>query len=373
MYEAQNIAFLDIVVSENTGWFFNIGYNAILRIELDSGKILLESMLPEYYWGMMEAFVGIEYYDGKLFLAPRSDCRICIYSIQDKTFSFIELDIEKYGEEYNFNLFNTVKLINGKIYFFPGRFHSIVKLNPNDLSIEYVSYGYEKIADTWEDNKNKILIFNRIHIQQDKCIMPCWRSNIIVEFDLESETSSIYSFDESAALADSVYVNGNYICTFKNSDKVLMIDKGTGKRELLCSVCSKKGTIISKKKDTLILTPIYGTKIETYELNTKRINTIYQYPNEAEKRQEWLTYKNSSLCNKLIDERYLLFYSCKDGKIVLLTIGEDNYREIKIQLSEVVEKSIENQIGAKFVEEIHTENESFGLNNFVSDLLTIGR
>lgn len=373
MYEAQNIAFHDIAVSGNIGFFFNIGYNAILRIDLQNGYISLESMLPEYYWGMTEAFAGIEYYDGKLFLAPRNDCRLCIYSMQHKTFSFIELDIEKYGEEHNYNLFNTVKLINSKVYFFPGRFHSIVKLDPRDLSIEYVSCGYEKIRDGWSSDKSEILIFNRIHIGRGICLMPCWRTNVIVEFDFESETSNIYSFDENAALADAVYVNGSYICTFKDSDKVLMIDKGTGKRELLCSVCSKEGTIISEKDGTLIFTPIFGSKIETYELDSKKNNTIFQYSEEMKKKQEWLTYKNSYLCNKLIDNQYLLSYSCKDEKIVLIRFGEDNHRELKLQLSEEVKKTIEDQIRADFVKELHMENESFGLKDFVSDMIAMRR
>lgn len=368
MYEAQNIAFHDIAIAENSGWFFNIGYNAILKIDFKTGVISLEAMLPEYFWGMKEAFAGIEYYDGKLYLAPRNDFRLCIYSIQEKIFSFIEVDTEQYGEEHNYNLFNTVKAINNMIYYFPGRFHSIIKLNPSDLSLEYISYGYESIEETWEQDKSSLLVFNKIHFQQGKCLMPCWRSNIIVEFDIKNETSTVYRIEDDKCLADAVFYNENYICTFKDSDKVLKIDKHNGSKTEVATSSASDGTLILYKDGTIVLIPIFGQKINSYILSKKKNTVIYTYPDETEDNQEWLSYKNTSLCGKLIDNGIIISYSCKTGKIVLFDIVEEDYKEIDIKLSEEFKKTIKSQIGAKFAENLFVENEAYDLGKFVADL-----
>jgi hypothetical protein len=369
MRKAGNIAFHDIAIDKNRGWFFNIGYNAILRVDIESGNTELEAIFPDHNDNIEEAFAGIEYYDDKLYLAPRNDFRLCVYCLEEKTFRFLDLDTEAYGEEFNYNLFNTVKVIGEYIYFFPGRFHAIVKLDPKNLTLEYIDFGYVELSKLWSGKKDNLVIFNRIHIYDNKCVMPCWRTNTIVEFDLETKVYWHNQLNVNGELADAEYENGHYICSFKNENYILEYNLLEKKANILFYSESNKGNFILSFESKIFVIPIFGDYIEVFDRIEGKKSVVYQYSIEKNCIQEWMKYKNSGLCNKLISGDKLMISSIRTGDIVTIDLHTNIAKNDKIRLGAESEVIIKDVLRHIFSKQMLIENSTYGLNEFLNQLI----
>ncbi|MGN0429847.1 MAG: hypothetical protein ACI4E2_07290 [Acetatifactor sp.] len=367
MFNARNIAFLDIVVHGKYGWFFNVDYNAIFKINLVDNSVELEAMLPDRFFGEKEAYAGIEYYNGKLYLAPRSDRRLCVYCLNEKTFSFFNLELEKYGEENNYNLFSAVKAIGGNIYFFPGRFRTIVKMNPVEFSIEYIDYGYNEISRFWDSEKGNLLIFNRVHFYGNRCVMPCWRTNCIVEFDCAENKFRHNQIECAGELADAILDGGQYVCSFKDKNYVVRFNPDENKVVELFSTESKKGNFLFSHGKNIYVIPLYGRYIEMFIQDTQEKSIVFEYPAKIDDKQTWLKYQNCSLCNKLFEDK-LIMYSNRLGEIVTIYLDANSYKTNVISLNQEDETKILNEIKNMYLNQNVFESESYGLNDFLDNM-----
>lgn len=361
MYIAEHIAFRDIAIRDNTGWFFNLGYNAIMSVNLLSGEVNMEAFVPEDFIGRLEYFASIEIYNEKLYLAPRNDKRICIYSIETKSFEFVDLDLENYCDEHTYNLFNTVKEIDDKIYFFPGRFHAIVKLDPKDNSLEYISDWYTEIAKTWETDVSNIFIFHKIHIDNKKCTMACWRSNAILEIDLSDGNWKLRQIKGNLVLSDVIKQENSYIYATKKPTSLFTI-----KGNYLLGNIADGGFFIFEGKDNYCVITIFGNSIsfiDKISLEEKK-KIIFEY--ETEKEKNWISYKDSTLCNRLMTDGRLLSYITKNNEIQIINIDTFDIDRKKLYLNSNSKYEVQKYFNHLLAKEILYENENLNVSRFIS-------
>ncbi len=363
MYNAEHIAFRDIAIRDNTGWFFNVGYNAIMSVNLLSGEVSLEAFAPDDSVGGFEYFASIEIYDEKLYLAPRSDKRICIYSIKTKTFEFVDLDLENYCDcdEHTYNLFNTVKEIDGNIYFFPGRFHALVKLDPKDNGLEYISDWYSEIEKTWEPEVSNIFIFNKVHIDNKKCTMACWRTNSILEIDLPDGNWQLRQTKGDLVLSDVVKKENSYIYATKNPTSLL-----TTEGEYLLDDNAEGGYFIFEGKNNYCVIPIFGNSFSFIDKKTLEEIKKVIFENETEEEQSWINYKNLALCNRLMPDGRLLSYITRNNEIQITNIETFDIDRKKLFLNGNSKYKAQKYFDHLLMKEILYENANLNVSRFIS-------
>lgn len=361
MYNAEHIAFRDIAIRDNTGWFFNVGYNAIMSVNLLSGEVNLEAFASDDSIGGFESFASIEIYDEKLYLAPRNDKRICIYSIKTKTFEFVNLDLESYCDEYTYNLFNTVKEIDDKIYFFPGRFHAIVKLDPKDNSLEYISDWYSEIKKTFEPETSNLFIFHKIHIDNKKCTMACWRSNSILEIELTDGNWKLSQIKGDLVLSDIVEKGNSYIYATKKPTALF-----TTEGECLLNDNVEGGYFIFAGKDNFCLIPIFGNSFSFMDKkNLKEIKKVF-LENETEEEQSWIKIKELALCNRLMTDGRLLSFITQNNEILITNIDTFDIDRKKLVLNDKSRLEAKKYFNQLMMKEIMYENENINVSWFAS-------
>ena len=368
MYEVKNIAFKNIAINEKKGWFFNIGYNAIFQIDLVTGQLKLEAFVPEESLGVRELFGAVAYFNEKLYLAPWKDERICIYDLGKHKFDFVDLDLERYGEMNNFNLFYQAEVIDNNIYFFPGRFHAIVKLNPVDNSLEYINSWYEELSAIWNEDKSNKVIFNKIRVENAGwCTMACCRSNVILRINMLGGEFSIIESGIDGEFSDAVKFEEKYIGSFKNSGLLYEISN-KGAVEIPLELESVSGHYIHKDDSNICLIPYFEKKFDIYDLNTYKKKLSYEFPDVISDSQKWVPYSNTSLCNRKIDAHRIISYSNYSGEILIIDMSECSVSSIVPTMDAETEKIIKEHLYGLFRKTLFLERLDYGLKDFFETL-----
>lgn len=376
MFGIENIAFHDITVNENKAWFYNIGYDAIFELDLDTGALQLEYFLPEFTQEQ-ERFAYLAYYNNKLYLAPRRDTRICIYNFEDKSYTYIELDLDKYGYSNgdNINLFSKVYVFKDSIYFFPGRFHSIVKLNPEDNSLSYLDAWYDNIKKYILPDKEKFVIFNNIHINKNGCcILASWTSNFILEYDLENNNYSIKKTNLKDAFSDSLKLENTFYCMLKNSGNIYKLSENRQSMIL----CSTENDVIYSMYDfekKICIVPRIGKNLLIFDLDSERFKVIKKFENDILKNN-WNCYTNRILCAKKLDNNTLFLFENYTKEILIINVDTQEIRSLKMTIDEASMENIKkyknimiaNNVDKLFETNVFNENKYYKADDFIKSI-----
>lgn len=368
MYDVDNIAFHDIAVHGSQGWFCNIGYNALFQIDLRTGKTRLLEFFSDDYSGCKEIYAPIVYYNEKLYIAPRNGKHLCIYDIINKKFTLLDIDIEKYGDNQNFNLFNRVEVINDKIYFFPGRFHAIIELNPNSNKISYIDNWYDEISkDFCYDNINQMIIHNIHYDAEGNCLLPCWRNTKIIKINvctLKYEIIAVKCEDE-ASLSDAVEIGEEIFFSLKNNKGIYTMDNKISVYANASSCKYSGGLFLDIYKDWLLMIPLFGDAIVRHNLKSNENEILYKFPDKRCSKCEWVPYKNNTFCHKKITDDKMIVFSSLDGKIILIRLKTGSAEALKIQLDLNSKMKIEEHFNELITKEGIFESALFGVENFL--------
>ena len=369
MYEAKNIAFHDITVHEGKGWFYNIGYNAIFQIDLETGELKPEAFLPENELEPRELFAGIVYFDDKLYLAPLKSKRLCIYDLRKKEFSFIDLDNERYGPKGKW-LFFRGAAIDNNIYFFPRRFHAIVKLNPADNSLKYIDCWYRELTTKRGEDREQFATFFNVSVENDGwCVLACQKSNMILRLNVLSEEFSIIESGFDGELFDAVGAAGKYIGAFADNPSLYKIsDHSTRKIPLEPGNDRDKNIFLDGSNICTISK--FGNQICIYDLNTHEKKMLYEFSDVAKDSQKWLSYvKPTTLCNVKIDEHRIVSYSTRSGEILIIDMEKCSVTSMVPVMDDETEKAIDKYLLKLFGESaLLLEQPHYGLKDFLGTL-----
>ena len=321
--EWNRIAFHDIAVEGSDGWFCNIGYNALFHINIETGMTTLVSFLPYENNEKKELYAPIIYYKEKLYIAPRNGSYVIQYDLKEDIFIKKNLDVPKYGEEENNHLFNGTAIIDDKIYFFPGRFHAIIRICVEDFSISYSDDWYEELVPFFYVHEKGKFIFHQVHYNAcGKVLMPCWRSSKAVDMDLLSGTFNLFDcgdMSNGVALSDMVEIEDEYwfsrkdgsgIWCVKSDNKILHVTA----EQLGISYAG--GCFLKVYKKWLYIIPFCGGAVVRYNTESNYCEIVHEFPKQMDISQKWLLYKNNACCAKIISEKMLLIYQNYNRKII---------------------------------------------------------
>lgn len=369
-YDREHIAFLDIAIFENTAWFCNIGYNALFQLDLSTGIVKLLDFFPNDRYLYKEIYSPIAYLENKLYIAPKKGKELLIYDLQNSCFTSIELDLEKYGEEKNYNLFNHIDIIQGKVYLFPGRFHAIVEFDPSSQIISYIDDGwYEELSKRFRTEESCKMIFHDIHIdEKGDCFLPCWKSRDILKINVCTRKYEILTRlpEVDNSLSDAVELNGKILFSYKDEGGIWSNHNQNILTMKKLQFTYTGGLFFNTYKEWLYVIPLFGEAIIRYNFITRKCEEIYKFPEKKTAKNRWIPYKSNTLCRKKIAVNQLAIYSSFDGRLILADMDMGQTQIVELKLNEQDEKTIEQYFYSLVPRYIVRERVQFNLKDFIS-------
>lgn len=374
MNHFDRIAFLDMAIYENTAWFCNLAYNALFQMDLITGRIELLNFFPGDSFTAQELYSPIAYWDNKLYIAPINAGCLQIYELREGAFTSIELDLEQYGDEFNGYLFRNAAVIQGNLYFFPGKFHAIVELEPCSLKVSYIDNWYQDLCDGFlEEEKNRI-IFSNVHTDAaGNCILPCWRSQEILKINVCSGKYEILrkKLQSDAALADAIEIGDDVLASHKNGKEIfsffgeasIVIDDNA----ITDKYADTKAPFFIRYGEWLYIIPaLSGEAILRYHLVTGATECVYLFPMERSEKSRWIPYKGNILMQKRISEDRLAVYSVRDGKLLLIKMGTAEVWAIEPKLEDRDVEKVRKHFCHFLSDEPRMESGEFRLDEFLT-------
>lgn len=358
------LAFYDLAIHNGEGWFCNIYYNALFHLDLRTGDIRLEAILPVKDKNEYDAYSALAYYDGNLVIAPKNAEKILIYRIREKKIKEIEISLPDVLIDKQFNLFNFVKIYNGKAYLFPGRYSAIIKICLNTYKVEYINKWYVDLLKLTEKLDNNRIIFTDIMLNDNGiCEMICWQADLIIRFDLNTEAYEFQIINNDGKGLSGFFSEKN-ILWYSNKDKSQIIRRENGKEKIID--LSGKGDVkfeggfrILNGEEKIYAFPMYGDSVIQIDKNQEEFKIIKKLPMQPkEELRDMVVLKKSSLllCKKIC-RKYAVFFSHYDGEILFFDLVNGIFYKINAILSNTDDRNIIKKFIAKkfWIDNMHFE------------------
>ena len=321
----RHVSFFDIAVSDNDGWFCDIYLNAIFHIDLKTHEIRLEKIIPVKDSRLNNQYANIVYYSEKLYISPRTARDILIYDIHSKELDRIQLDTKLIGADAN-NLFSSSFLYKNYVYFIPGRYPAIVRLNTENMQMEYITGWYKEIKP-YLDGSNRVIFNKGYQIEDNKLYLPFWQGNVIYRMDLDSLTGKVIRLNCSGiqcaavnADKEDMFITTNDKCRIirYNNDRYHIYDN------MPDEFSAGSGFSLSiPYLNYLIMFPIFGNMILKFDKRTgdikKYMGIITDYADCVKKQFP----QNVYLCMKKISMTKVLLYCVHSGNIEIIDLEHD--------------------------------------------------
>ena len=153
--DLKRAGFMNAVKNGGDIWFCNVYNSTLVRFNVETGEIHIETFLPARSLTGKIQYGAIAVYKNLLVIAPRNAESIQVYDINLKELKEISLSISADGERIN-NLFVSVQICNGVAYFFPGKYPGIVTLDLNSFEVKCYSDWIDTVYNLMPDQKSVI-------------------------------------------------------------------------------------------------------------------------------------------------------------------------------------------------------------------------
>lgn len=206
-------------------WCVAGSFNALLKINMNTGKIYYMAEIPDEEIHKQRLYSDIQQYKNKLFFVPMAAKDIAVYNMQNGEFVKIKLKQPKkiglYKEDYKFS---KCIIYNSNAYLFNVSYPAIIKVNLDNYTIDYIDewMNYFKLSE-----KNKEKVYFRNICREGNCIyLASCCSNIIIEFDLESEKIFVHKVGkENEFFSDIAFCDNKIYLSLLSENKVIILDK----------------------------------------------------------------------------------------------------------------------------------------------------
>lgn len=313
------IAAYGFVLDKGRAWFYNYTYGAIFEIELKSGDIDLVWMANDSTFWYMNQYGGGVLYDNRIVFAPRNTNKIMVLDLMNRTSSFIEIDDDKALGEKAGNRFIDARVVDENIYFFPGRYKAIVKLNMKSLEITYYEEWYQMLGEPECTDK---VIFPVVNEEKKGVfLLPCWQSGKMVRFDSYNLTCSVIKIGNSY-LADICFLNNNLWVAYKSEQyierfSVLSAEKNStytindydalgeyGCRHIFCI------------GELIYIVPFCGNAIVLLDSKTGNVVSKIPLPKEFDEYMKHISgIDRNTFAMKQGNDGAILLYECRHGEL----------------------------------------------------------
>lgn len=341
----NKLLFYDIAVHENTGWFCNRLYSVLFRINLESGEISVESILPTESECDIEQYGPIEYYDNQLIIAPRNGKSILIYDLESKEINKVNFDLTEFGGVSRYNLFTGIHIVNNIAYIVPGRYHAVIKLHLDTYQVEYLDSWYQKILESSIDEGKVISVFSVL--ESSKVLkMADWQNSQIIEINLEdgsAQTSKVKNYGGISSF--NVQANFNLVA-YKEKAKIVNVDTQE-ELDLNINGINYDGGIKAMFvwNNMVYIFPVRGNMVLSVDYEKKIQKEFISLPKEPVKGMEEAAFVNINfLCVKKIEKNKVIASSLYENKIYLIDLENGTYiffpNSFPIETEEKIRKKI---------------------------------
>ena len=357
--EFQQLAFFDMVFDKSHGWFCHEYYNALFRMDMESHEINLEAVIPSPDGNGFCQYGFLELFDRKLILAPRNAKDILIYDLDEKFFERVKINLDMLAPNEIFNLFSGVTAFGKYIFFFPGRYPAIIRINMETLEVTYFNEWYQELLKAAIGYDKNRVIFARCNCICGNCIfLPYWQGNIIVEFNMKTGRYVLHRINKAVGQFSCVQYDGKYFwVSMVNIPKIIKWDIDHGILEEYNNLpediqITSGFSYIEEYNSSIYAVPLYGNmiiKIDKVSYRSEKIRDLLMTPEENLKR--YVLAENNMLCYKRDKNDCVWFYSVFDGKIIkfnLHTLEFEEYRSIinnEEDLKQIVEMTFLTNTG----------------------------
>lgn len=356
-------AFHDIAVEGDRAWYYDIYHNALLKIDIPSNRISLESIPPtDGRYKAPQRYGFIKYYMGKLILAPRAENKILIYDTNLKEYQSVELESDGWSDEEVYNLFSGIVIYKKYAYFFPGRYKSIIRLDLENLHVSYISAWYKEVAgDAAEINK---VIFPEPCQVENHVYLPFWQGNTVMKLNLETEKHELFQIaDKKFQFSDIQYDGTDFWISVKNNSVILKWNE----RENRCLAYEEMPeTLQIQGGFRYVVTggsfvyaiPVIGNMIVKLDKETGKASKLCSLPAEpAPDVEDLIMHRLSILCKKNISSDLIIMYSVYDAMILFMNLQTEEIRQIKAvlenkdEIDEIMERELLNRLQMGVIKE----------------------
>lgn len=323
------------ITHEDKAWFYNYTYGAIFEVDVIDEKISLIWMAKDESFLKTNQYGSGVWYDNKLIFSPREANKILIFDLNTNEPTFVDFDYKYVNNNNLHNKFIDALEINGIVYFFPGRYKSIMKLDVKTKEVSYTK-DLEGIIGTQPDSDK--VAFANVEVAEDgKCILPCWQMGGYVLFDTKDESIKLCRVGDQG-IADVSMSNNLLWIALKDVPLVKAISKDSHKeKELDINVSNSFGKYgcrhifeINKK---IFVIPFSGDAMVTID-NELTVTKTFDFPKDFTEYMKKVTGANkNTLAIKQFKDGRVLAYECKKGEILLLD-GSSEPKKISTWLTE---------------------------------------
>lgn len=316
----DRVSFYDIAFDGEYGWFCDVYTNTLCRINMDTACIAIEAMIPfdRDFGAFQYGFIAKK--DNVLILAPRTAYTILLYSIEDKSFKKIQIDSGMLEGDNENNLFSGVKTYGNNTYLIPGRFPGIIKLNMVTAEVTYLREWYTVLKQEITDYDDLRVMFARCDCRKEnKLYLPCWQSNKIMIFNLETEEYSFIELSSYEKNLSSVCIVDDELWISSRDSNVIIRTNREGKeieKITIEGIESRGLAFIVKCGQIIYAVPVYDNYLIALDISSRVCQKVCNLVKEKVNMPQNLIFAKNNILSCVKDgEERIWMYSIFDGKI----------------------------------------------------------
>ena len=313
------------ILHEKKAWFYNYTYGAIFELDLNSHTIELLWKDEDVSFWLKNQYGGGVWHNNKLYFAPREANRILVYDLLEKSVSYIDFDYTLVNNKQFHNKFVDAIEYNDCIYFFPGRFKAIVKLDTRSFQISFISDWIDMIGGQGDASKVYFSVVK--HIGGGIFMLPCWQLNAYIQFDANKEQCEIQAIGEGE-ISDLLFVDNEIWIANKNEPYIDIYSKDLILKKHInvnCNAAMGKGGCrhIFEVNNRIFVIPFCGDAMIEICNHGEYINKVFQFPTSfTEYMWEVSRVDKNTFALEISDDRAII-YECRKGEILHIDGNND--------------------------------------------------
>ncbi len=333
--EKKSVHFWDFYFENNIIWFVSDKYNALCKMDLETGKIeVIDHMQVSSILDFQ--YCDISKIDSKVIIQPHNAGEICEYDLQERV--FIKRPFKDPMPHSNFD-----RMIHYKDYIFmkPKSYSAILRYDIRNGDIKYYSKCLEKFMKCRE-RENEDMFMWGVSTRDNLLLMASSKTNQVLEFNMDTGKSKIHTVGSKGS---------NYFgMTFDGADYWLIPNEGkaivrwnyeTGKTEeysdfpenfsgdtkaFINIICCGSYLLAFPRTANMIV----KIDIATGNMSEFDLNLPYK---EGQRKSSYYKHDSNYYFAKKIDDRHIVALSAYDNSLVIVDTQTETYSIKKCRLN----------------------------------------
>ena len=373
MVSDVNISFDQMTVCDGVGWFVDINFNVLFKMDLETEKIEMVCELPiynhhRYQYRRMIAVKKL------LIIIPYNADKILIYDVTQNKIKEVALD-SSYSANGMLLNFADAFVCGEYVYFIPARYRAIVKMHSKHHSLEYFEDCIREIVMEKPFNNNRH-IFSGTYVLEDKiAYLPLWQRGAYLKVNIENMSFDIINVDKDIiGFQGMCKQEGNYVFSEKDkmsfwiTDKNGVVLKQYFINENKSGISSGVSRFIENDNGYWMI-PAKGENICIIDKEFKMLQTIYNKKLEYLNNSKKYAYGDLSFGECCLYGGNVFIYSWYDGVCLKIDLSTQKIHKIsmKYKMNDLLKQQLQ-AFGKHYCNVIVREDVFFDLSTFINSI-----